>query len=247
MDGLAVVIFIVVAALIAVGAYYAHLQHAKRQAALAGFAASRGWTFDPQHDASHDARYGHFSVFTTGDARYAYNTIRGSLTVEGVARQVQLGDYHYQTTSTSTDSEGRTTTQTHHHHFSYAILETPHLGMPDLHVRREGFFDRVASFLGFDDIDFESAEFSQRFRVKSSDKRFAYDVFHPRMMEFMLDSDPPTIDFRRGECCLTTSGCWQADEFAAKVEWAVAFFANWPRHLESMLAGDPARGAPPES
>lgn len=37
-----------------------------------------------------------------------------------------------------------------------------------------------------DDIDFESAEFSARFHVSSDDRKWAYDVIHARMMEFML-------------------------------------------------------------
>jgi hypothetical protein len=92
----------------------------------------------------------------------------------------------------------------------------------------------VAGFFGFDDIDFESSEFSSRFIVKSADKRFAYDVIHPRMMEFLLEGDPPTVELERGPCCLTRSeACWSAAEFQAMLAWAEKFFGLWPRHLSA--------------
>ena len=226
-----IVIFIIVVALIIVAAFYSHQQQAARRTALAQFAADRGWQFDPDNDSSHDSRYSHFSVFAQGHSRYAYNTLRGAATIAEIAWPMQMGDYHYATTS----SNGKTTT-THHHRLSYLIVDTPYLGAPDLFVRSEGFLDSIASFLGFDDIDFESAEFSDRFIVKSSDKRFAYDVLHPRMMEFMLDGGVPTIDFRRGQCCLTRGQkCWSPEEFAVTLAWAHEFFAHWPRHITSTI------------
>ena len=102
-----------------------------------------------------------------------------------------MGDYHYQTTS----SNGKQTT-THHHYFSYCLIELPYASLPDLRIRREGIFDSLAGAFGFDDIDFESAEFSKRFHVKSSDKRFAYDVVHPAMMEFLLAEESPDVGNR---------------------------------------------------
>ena len=55
----------------------------------------------------------------------------------------------------------------------------------------------------FDDIDFESDEFSRKFYVQSSDRKFAYDVLHPRMMEFLLQTTPPMIDVEGGALCLS--------------------------------------------
>ncbi|MCZ6810529.1 MAG: hypothetical protein O7D97_00875, partial [Planctomycetota bacterium] len=97
--------------------------------------------------------------------------------------------------------------------------------MPDLLIRREGMFDKLAGAFGFDDIDFESAEFSKRFYVKSPDKRFAYDVIHPRMMEFLLGGDPPTVDIEAGRCCLSDGRHhWSPEGFGATLNWVIEFF-----------------------
>ena len=57
---------------------------------------------------------------------------------------------------------------------------------PHLFLRTEGLLDRIAGFIGFDDIDFESEEFSKRYFCKSDDRQFAYAVIHPQMMEWLM-------------------------------------------------------------
>ena len=59
---------------------------------------------------------------------------------------------------------------------------------------REGLFSKLAQAVGYDDIDFESAEFSRKFCVRSKDKRFAYDVCHPRLMEYLLANHDLTLE-----------------------------------------------------
>jgi hypothetical protein len=143
-----------------------------------------------------------------------------------------MGDYHYVTTSR--DKDGKTTTHTHH--FSYLLVHLPFQQTPGLFIRPEGFFDKIKRAMGFDDIDFESAEFSKRFYVTSTDKRFAYDVIHPAMMEFLLDRDPPAIDVEQGCCCLGAGNeTWTAEEFRANLACAQRFFELWPKHLTSTL------------
>jgi len=142
-----------------------------------------------------------------------------------------MGDYHYQTTS----SDGKTTT-TYDHYFSYMLIDLPYHSLPDLRIRREGMFDHLASAFGFSDINFESAEFSKQFHVKSADKRFAYDVIYPAMMEFLLAEEPPTIEISGPQCCFTDgSSTWSAAEFRDRVSWAAKFFELWPKHLVAAM------------
>jgi hypothetical protein len=53
---------------------------------------------------------------------------------------------------------------------------------------REGLLAKAATALlgNEDEIEFESAEFSRIYCVRSGDKRFAYDVCNPQMMEYLL-------------------------------------------------------------
>ena len=104
--------------------------------------------------------------------------------------------------------------------------------MSDLLIRPEGMFDRLAGVFGFDDIDFESAEFSRGFHVKSPDKRFAYDVVHPRMMEFLMAMTPVAIDIENGRACLSDGrSCWTPEEIRGQIEFLSRFFELWPEHV----------------
>jgi hypothetical protein len=114
--------------------------------------------------------------------------------------------------------------------------------VPDVLVRSENLFDKVSSMLGFDDIDFESSEFSRKFCVKSPDKRFAYDLFTPRMMEFFLEGCPvpglPAIDMENSRVCFCDgSSKWDPEQIEGAIEWAERFFELWPEHVVASLRG----------
>ena len=63
-----------------------------------------------------------------------------------------------------------------------------------LTIAREGVFSKIAQAFGYDDIDFESHEFSRKFCVRSKDKKFAYDVCNARMIEYLLANDDLNIE-----------------------------------------------------
>jgi hypothetical protein len=228
LEVLIVVIFVIVAAVLA---YVGYQQRKRRREEMGQLAAALGWQFVAENDYSHDEEYAHFEIFRHGHSRYAYNTLFGAVDVGGRACRAKMGDFHYQvTTHNNKGSSTRT------YRFSYLIIDLPYLNLPTLFIRREGMFDALSRAFGFDDIDFESVEFSKRFYVKSSDKRFAYDVIHPAMMEYLLSSEPPTIDMEEGRCCLADGRrTWTADQFRTALECAKRFFELWPKHLTSTL------------
>ena len=94
------------------------------------------------------------------------------------------------------------------------IIESA-IPLKPLHLRREHLFDKVSEFFGVDDIDFESAEFSRKFYVKSPDKRWAYDVIHARMMEYLLDAPTFSIQFAGSYVIAWRSSWFGPAEFEA--------------------------------
>jgi hypothetical protein len=95
--------------------------------------------------------------------------------------------HHWQTTRTDshTDSDGRTTTRTVTENHSEPILgfQLP-LRMPELTVGRRT--------LGRG-ISFESEQFNDQFKVTSPSTKFAYDVIHPRQMEYLMATSPASF------------------------------------------------------
>jgi len=149
---------------------------------------SLGLTYAAEKDHSFDDRYPFIRKLCLGRNRYGFNILRGVYR----SYHVYAFDYHYETKST--DSKGRR--KTHHHYFSFFILHFDG-NFPELLICREGFFDKIGQFLGFDDIDFESAEFSRNFLVKSPNKKFAYDICHSQMIEYLLANDDLSIEIER--------------------------------------------------
>jgi len=230
-EALAILIVVLIAGVAIAAAIVAHIQAKKRREALAALAKKLGWDFYPGRDSSHDDQYAHFEIFRKGHSRVAFNTLVGSVRIDGRDFPARMGDFQYKITRRNGKSSSTTT-----YRFSYLILHLPFPRVPDLLIRPEGFFDKLAGVVGFDDIDFESAEFSKRFCVKSNDKRFAYDVCHPRMMEFLLASGKPSVDIENGRCCISDGRSrWTPEGFTGQLGWIARFFDNWPDHLTSDL------------
>ncbi len=186
MPGAIILLFI---ALVVVMGVLGHRAAQQRREALAAWGASRGLRFSPDHAGDFDDRFPAFSCLRQGSGRYAYNRLEGDWN----GRPFLGFDYHYETHST--DSKGRRTT--HHHHFSAVMLASAAPLKPIL-IRPEGVLDRVSAFFGFEDINFESAEFSRRFHVTSPDRKWAYDLLHPRAMEFLMAAPVCSLEFDAG-------------------------------------------------
>lgn len=212
------------------GIYLSYLAARKRREALALLAAQLGWRFRPGEDSYHDEEYEHFEIFRRGHSRCALNTLWGEIDVDGRSLMAKAGDYRYRRTSGSGKNRSTRT-----YRFSYLILHLP-FGTPTLLIRPEGIFDKLKGAFGFDDIDFESVEFSRRFYVQSSDKRFAYDVIHSRMMEFLLATRPSMIDVEAGQVCLSGgSRRWTPDQFRHEIQFTREFLDHWPDHVTADL------------
>lgn len=174
------VLFILVGfGLVFVIAFLGYLAAKKRREELAALAAARGWTYAASDDRYVDRWSG--APFGEGHDRRAENVLTGVHD----SRPFVAFDYRYSTTSTSTDAQGRTSTHTEVHNFSVIALQVA-VTLPDLAVSPEGFLSRMVGRLTGKDIEFESEEFNRAFTVTCSDRKFATDVIHPRMMEYLL-------------------------------------------------------------
>ncbi|MEM8884779.1 MAG: hypothetical protein AAGD14_11970 [Planctomycetota bacterium] len=174
MEVVAVLFFIGIAVTAIWWSYHAKKKRRELMARIAEQRGARYLAKDPWGLSSvHERR---FSTLRTGSRRYAYNVVHG----DWETKPFWLFDHHYETYSH--DKNGR---KTHHHYRTFLLLET-NLDLGGLEVRPEGFFDKVKSAFGFDDIDFESAEFSRKWFVSAEDREFAFQVFHARMIEHFL-------------------------------------------------------------
>jgi hypothetical protein len=169
-----VLIFAAFLALAVVAVVFSYLAAKKRREAMAAYAAARGWRYEVEQPLLVDRFTG--PPFGLGFGRRAYNVLYG--THDG--RDLVSFDYEYKT---RTSNGKQTTTQVHR--FSVLGLSMG-VYMPPLTVDPESFLDRFVGRITGNDIDLESEEFNRAFTVSCPDRKFAFDVLHPQLMEFLL-------------------------------------------------------------
>ena len=177
MQALIIVAFIVVFIVVLVVGI---IRAQKRREAMRALAAKLGLRFWPGKDRHLARQYKFLNKLRRGSNRYAFNILSGNYQ----GHEMTLFDYHYKTGS------GK---NTQHHYFSFFILLLP-ASFPELVIGSEGIFSKIAQAIGYDDIDFESHEFSSKFCVRSSDKKFAYDVCNARMIEYLLSNSDLSVE-----------------------------------------------------
>jgi hypothetical protein len=206
-----------IAIVVIVSIAYAIYASSKRRKELAQWALRNGLTFSAEKDRHFDSRYPGFSCLQKGDSRYACNIMKG-----GIAGRVFLGcDYHYATGS------GKSR---HHYNFSLVIVNSPILLEPLL-IRPENLADKLAALVGFDDIDFESAEFSRKFYVKAANKKWAYDIIHQRMMEFLLSMPHFCIQFDSLSVIVYRQSRFSPSDFETAVNLVNGIFDRIPSYV----------------
>ena len=216
------IIILFVAGMIAL-VIFGFMSAAKRRKALMAVAARRRMHFSADHDRGTDERFPNFECLDRGHNRYAYNILTGH-----VAGQWATGfDYHYETGSGDDETS---------HHLSAVILQSP-IPLRPLLVRPEGFFDSVKAFFGFDDIDFESAQFSRRFYVQSPDRRWAYDVIHQGMMEYLMAAPQFSLQFDSSYIIAWREKRFEPADFDAAFETVCGIFDRLPEYLIRQQTG----------
>ncbi|RKX37759.1 MAG: hypothetical protein DRP64_16750 [Verrucomicrobia bacterium] len=194
----------------------------KRQEEMGALAAMLGLQFTGERDYQIAERYAFLDKLRQGSNRYAYNMISGTLQ----EHEVVMFDYHYETHST--DSKGRR--QTHHHHFSFFIL-TLGKHFPELTLAKESFFSKIAQAVGFDDIDFESHEFSKKFVVRSKDKKFAYDFCNAQMIDYLLGHPDINIEVDQDSLALGFDSKLKIEQIEPHLNQLIKIRSLMPNYL----------------
>jgi hypothetical protein len=199
----------------------------KRSAELRSWAARRSFRFRAAKDRNLARQYPDFKRLHRGHSRFVKNVMTGR------RRDLEVTAFDYQYTT----GHGKNR-QTHRE--SAAIVRSAHPLIP-LHIRHEHIFDKVGEFLGFDDIDFESAEFSRKFHVSSPDRKWAYDVLHNRTIEFLMKECFCDLDCDGWHVMIHRNRRFSPQEFGRAMDLAVGFLERIPDFVVRELTGGSSR------
>jgi len=179
-------------ALVIVAVVYSNRAAEARRIRMAEFASSRGLHYAPYGLASEPSGCltGPFSASYQQEQEYLENFLGFQPFGVGSARSVRdrifgnaQGLYWEIFSYSYTVSSGKSSTTCR-----YTIVAAQFdFVVPDIDIRRENFLDRIGSWVGIRDMQFESIEFNEAYHVKSHDERRAYDVIHPKAIDYLMN------------------------------------------------------------
>jgi hypothetical protein len=218
-----IIVFVIIAA---IGSIYGTIAARKRREEVFELAQRLNLNFNPAPDYGLAEQFQFLKKLAQGDNRYAFNVLSGKFQND----DIQAFDYHYQVTTH--DKNGSHTT---HYLFSFFILQLP-VFFPDLTIRRENFLLKVAEVFGYQDIKFESAEFSKAFNVRSPDKKFAYDVCNAKMMEYLLANRDLSIEIENQALALAFNTCLSTEQIELNLQRLAQIRSLMPDYLFTQSA-----------
>jgi len=208
----------IIATIVILGVF-GYIAARKRREAMAAVAAKLGLRFAPAKNRDMARRYRFLDKLRKGSNRYAFNILSGSYQ----GHDLILFDYHYKTGS------GKST---QHHYISFFILHL-RASFPELVIGPEGIFSKIAQAIGYDDIDFESHEFSRNFCVRSRDKKFAYDVCNARMIEYLLSNTDLSIEIEGDALVISFSSRLAPEHIEPNLNRLITVRSLMPEYLFS--------------
>ena len=212
------IFFAIFGVIVIVGTIFSAIAARRRREGLFELAQRLNLNFDAGKDEGIPERFSFLKQFDEGHDRYAVNVISGNYQ----QNEVLAFDYHYTTGSGKNRQD---------HNLSFFMIVMRGCQFPQLTIRREGFFDKVAEMFGFQDIKFESAEFSKAFCVRSPDKKFAYDVCNTKMMEYLLANRDLSVEIENEVIALVFNARIAVEQFETDMQRLVEIRAWLPEYL----------------
>jgi len=211
------ILIVAVLVVFAIGSIYSMIQGRKRREGLFELAQRLGLNFSATKDCGLADQYNFLKQLAQGENRYANNVLSGNYQ----QNEILAFDYHYTTGSGKSREE---------HNLSFFILTLPAV-FPDLTIRRENFFTKVAEVFGYQDIKFESAEFSKAFCVRSPDKKFAYDVCNAKTIEYLLANRDLSVEIENQVLALAFDTCLSVEQVESSLQRLVEIRSRLPEYL----------------
>jgi carbonic anhydrase len=190
----ALVFFVGLLIVIAVGAVFIWRKEKERTEALRGVAQAVGLTFKPTAGLAEVRALGDVQLFARGHSRAVTNLMTGRLGDQ----QAAVFDYSF----TIGAGKGRyTTSQT------VVLLPSAKGSLPDLQMAPENPLIKIAEAFGYQDIDIESApEFSRRYILRGADEAAIRAALHPGATSYFAGHEGWTVELQSG-----TVGIYRAD------------------------------------
>lgn len=123
------------------------------------------------------------------------------------------------------------------HRFTCTIVELP-FNAPHLEIGPEGFWSKFGRVLGKRDVEVESPEFNELYKVDSDDERFAITLLDHRMIAWMLSPHSGRgsirFEFLGNALLCVTANRLDLEEFPGMLGWSQSIRQHLPEVLTQL-------------
>ncbi len=204
-----------------VGMLAIHLRYSKkRKVPLKGADVARklGLKFNPAGQENLVDRYSFINRMRYGKKRHARNVLGGFYRKQ----RVTVFELRYEASGIDKYSPAD--------YYSFYLLELPR-SFPETTIYKEGLVSKLYQATGHSDIDFESYEFSRKFRVRGKNPRFAYDFCNARMIEYLIGNTDLGIEIDRNVLCISFNKPLRFEEVEHNLDRLLAIRSRMPDYL----------------
>jgi len=188
----------------------------KRREALQKLADALGLQYKSEPNDVH-RQYEQFRPLSVGRNRRSSNLLHGR---RGEI-EWDIFDYKYRTGS---GKNAKT------HSVGVLVAKVP-IVLPAMEIRPESMFDKIAATVGFDDINFESEQFSRRYHVTCADRKGCYDLIHPQMIEYLLTLPATGWQFAGRSIALVRNGFYSPGQIEQAMAMVEGFVQRIPEYV----------------
>lgn len=183
------------------------------------FAATHGWEY-LERSFEYAPRFSGFP-FDTGSALRQEAVVRGTFNGQQCATFAHVYEVKHDRNAPPTP-----------YSYQVTLAELP-VALPRLDIVPQDLPATFAKVLGGRDIDVESYEFNQRWRVLCDDARYGHAVIDPRMIERLLqaDVDGMAVRIEGGAVYVWSQGRRGADDLARRLTVVSGIARRIPAHV----------------
>lgn len=210
-------LILLIAILLPIVGWAAWQAEKKRRQGFLDWSAKHGWRYDHRRNATLKHRFGFLDRLQVGHSRKASHHLQG----QWQGYDATAFCFRYTTGSGKNQ-------QTHYLGVVLARLER---SFPELRIYPENILSRFGQAMGFEDIDFESVEFSKAFTVRSQDKKFAYDFCNTGMMELLLHARDTAMELEHDTLALFVNRYLKPEDMEPMLNYLLSIRGEMPEYL----------------
>ena len=214
-----IIFFVVFLSVALIVFFYNRKKERERTEAMRAVASFLQWNFADVVPWNMIANLDYFTLFNHGHSKQIKNFMYGE--ANGV--KAAMFDYVYVTGS----GKNRTT-----HFQTVTYLESTNLRSPYFSLRPEGFFTKIMTAFGYQDIDFgQRPEFSKKYLLRGQDEMAIRQTFSDQVLSFFETYQGTSVDAGNNQLFVFRGGyrC-QAQEAQNQLALALNILNLLPRY-----------------